>query len=101
VRSYEKRPVVGEVSVNWIAAHWYFLVGLLGVGGCALFVWHLVRHPPKEGSRSFMSFAFVWPVIIEAERVAKRKTRVGFVVVGAVVMLALVVLAIFLHPSSR
>ena len=85
----------------WFESYWYLLAGALIAGVGALCTWLALRQTSKDGSRSVLSYLLIWPLIFEAERTAKEKTRFSFVVIGFVVMLLLVIGGILLYPRSR
>jgi hypothetical protein len=85
----------------WFESYWYLLAGALIAGVGALCTWLAFRQTPKHGSRPVLSYLLIWPLIFEAERTAKKKTRFSFVVLGFAVMLLLVIAGILLNPRSR
>jgi hypothetical protein len=69
-----------------------YLLLALTLGTACLFVfWRVWRRSTEEGSSTLMDYLLVWPLVFRAERQSKTPTRLGFVVVGILVVIALFV----------
>jgi hypothetical protein len=69
-----------------------YLLLALTVGAVCLFaIWRLWRRSAVDGSTTLMDYLLVWPLVFRAERQSKTPTRLGFVVVGILVVVALFV----------
>ena len=84
----------------WLFSHWYVLAGVLLVGLNVVHLLYAYLNPPKDGSRSVLSYILIWPLILEREREGQ-KSNTRFMLIGLLVMFLLVVGSILWHPSVR
>ena len=69
----------------------YLLLGLTVSAACLFALWRLWRRSAGEGSTSLMDYLLIWPLVLRSERESKTPTRLGFVVLGILVVVALFV----------
>lgn len=69
----------------------YLLLALTVGAACMFAFWRVRRRSAEEGSTTLMDYLLVWPLVFRAERQSKTPTRLGFVVVGILVVIALFV----------
>ncbi|MDP9123650.1 MAG: hypothetical protein M3N82_03465 [Pseudomonadota bacterium] len=75
-----------------------YLLLALALGAVCLFVfWRLWSRSAEEGSTTLMDYLLVWPLVFRAERRSKTPTRLGFIVVGILVAVALFVVDGFVN----
>lgn len=73
-------------------SQYVYLLLALTVGAVCLFaLWRMWHRSGGEGSTTLMDYLLVWPLVFRAERQSKAPTRLGFVVVGILVVIALFV----------
>ncbi len=67
------------------------LIALTTGATCLFALWRLWRRSDGDGSTTLMDHLLIWPLVFRAERESKTPTRLGFVVVGILVAVALFV----------
>ena len=79
----------------------YLLLALAAGAACLFMLWRLWRRSAEQGSTTLVDFLLVWPLVFRAERESKTPTRLGFVVVGILILVALLIADTIVPSASR
>lgn len=69
----------------------YILLGVTLAAACLFAIWRSWRRSAVDESTTLIDYLLIWPLVFRAERQSKTPTRLGFVVVGVLVVVALFV----------
>jgi hypothetical protein len=75
----------------------FLVLGLVVGAACLFALWRTWRQSANDQSTPLMDYLLVWPLVFRTERQSRTPTRLGFVVLGIAVVVALFVVDRFVN----
>lgn len=75
----------------------FLLLGLIVGAACLFAFWRVWRQSVNDRSTTLMDYLLVWPLVLRADRQSRTSTRLGFVLLGIAVVIALFVVDRFVN----